>query len=478
MASEVVSFYYNLPMDMERPFPTDNSFFDGQAKQHVLEMLENPEQVEVILMSMHPIMESTPEEDRNHNCRQRALTDLTAYKNGTFTLFPNLQSVAPVIEQATTRSEPIRQLNLFADWPPATLPSVEEQQEVIQQENEPLNEILPITQEEVDALLMGAVENPEPLITQFTQNFRSKEAAQILKAVYGDLQYTMPRIDASDGYLGLLSDDTGIVLSKGAPASEPLTDRLPAQTLTLSWMKLHRRVAELVSEGRFVIPEHVQETELSYQVGDTVAATSVDGSVNDIIIVGIDEDYIAYRFRENDRNPEPVRMLREEFDTHFQNGDFAVTQVIEPEVDSKPKPVFFVDWQTAQHDFDLRLYGDHDVIGYDQNGVEYTLGRSGNLTYITNTTMITSWGEVLGSNGIPQDIFEQILAYRNGELTEEQVTQNYRDTLAGFAPVQIEEEYQAEKPSESYPPAGNFRITDEHLGEGGAKTKYQRNVEA
>ncbi|MGL6200421.1 MAG: SNF2-related protein [Lachnospiraceae bacterium] len=480
LASEVVSFYYNLPMDVERPFPTDNSFFDGQAKQHVLEMLENPEQVDVILTSMQPIMESTPEEDRNYNYRQHAWTDLTAYKNGTFTLFPNLQSVTPVIEQATTftRPEPIRQLNLFADWPPAPLPSVEEQQEVIQQENEPLNEIPPITQEDIDALLIGAIKNPEPLITQFTENFRSKEAAQILKALYGDLQYTMPRIDASDGYLGLLSEDTGIVLSKGAPASEPLADRLPAQTLTLSWMKLHRRVAELVSEGRFVIPEQVQETESSYQVGDIVAATSLDGSINDIVIVDIDEDYITYRFRENDPNPEPVRMRRDEFDTHFQNGDFAVTQVVEPEVVTKPKPVFFVDWQTAQHDFDLRLYNDRDVIGYDQNGVEYALGRSGNITYITNTTTITSWGEVLGSSRIPQDIFEQILAYRNGELTEEQVTQNYRDTLAGFAPVQIEEEYQAEKPSESYPPTGNFRITDEHLGEGGAKTKYQRNVEA
>ena len=27
-------------------------------------------------------------------------------------------------------------------------------------------------------------------------------------------------------------------------------------------------------------------------------------------------------------------------------------------------------------------------------------------------------------------------------------------------------------------PAGNFRITDDHLGEGGAKQKYARNIEA
>lgn len=28
------------------------------------------------------------------------------------------------------------------------------------------------------------------------------------------------------------------------------------------------------------------------------------------------------------------------------------------------------------------------------------------------------------------------------------------------------------------PPAGNFHITDDHLGEGGPKEKYRRNVEA
>lgn len=33
-------------------------------------------------------------------------------------------------------------------------------------------------------------------------------------------------------------------------------------------------------------------------------------------------------------------------------------------------------------------------------------------------------------------------------------------------------------PGPSMPPAGNFHITDDHLGEGGPKEKYRRNVEA
>ena len=34
-----------------------------------------------------------------------------------------------------------------------------------------------------------------------------------------------------------------------------------------------------------------------------------------------------------------------------------------------PPPVFFVDWNTAQHDFDMNLYKDRDKIGYNKDGV-------------------------------------------------------------------------------------------------------------
>ena len=45
-------------------------------------------------------------------------------------------------------------------------------------------------------------------------------------------------------------------------------------------------------------------------------------------------------------------------------------------------------------DFDLTLYNDHDIIGYNKDGVEYVLGRSGSLTYVTSTGMLDNRGIV------------------------------------------------------------------------------------
>ncbi len=103
-----------------------------------------------------------------------------------------------------------------------------------------------------------------------------------------------------------------------------------------------------------------------------------------------------------------------------------------PEQPQSPLPVFFVDWKEAQFDFDLKLYGDGDIIGYDKKGVEFALGRSGSLTYITNTTMINPFGDILGDNDIPRYIREQMIAYRNGDLSDEQVKKNYLQVLSDF----------------------------------------------
>ena len=97
-----------------------------------------------------------------------------------------------------------------------------------------------------------------------------------------------------------------------------------------------------------------------------------------------------------------------------------------PESPKNPPPVFFVDWDEVQYDFDLNLYNDHDIIGYNQNGVEYALGRSGGLNYVTGTGML--WGD----NTVPGDIYKQIEAYKNGELTDEQVRANYLNVLETF----------------------------------------------
>lgn len=93
-------------------------------------------------------------------------------------------------------------------------------------------------------------------------------------------------------------------------------------------------------------------------------------------------------------------------------------------------PVFFVDWETAKSDFDLGQYEDGDIIGYNKDGVKFALGRSGSLTYVTST------GAFWGSNDVPGHIYEQINAYLDGKLTDEQVRENYLKVISPETPAQ------------------------------------------
>ena len=209
-----------------------------------------------------------------------------------------------------------------------------------------------------------------------------------------------------------------------------------------------------------------------------------------------------------------------------------------------PPPVFFVDWNAAKSDFNLSLYNDGDIVGYDKDGATHTYNRMGDTGFTSKEIHITPFGDILEQPDIPPDIRQQIAAYRNGELTDEQIRDNYLavfeeieqteppqevhglsyavgDTvkLDGYTYVindiadgevqlrdirstdsatvlrnmnisDFEREYsqslenaeaQAVEAIEPLLPRAaitNFRITDDYLGEGGAKTKFRYNMDA
>ena len=118
-------------------------------------------------------------------------------------------------------------------------------------------------------------------------------------------------------------------------------------------------------------------------------------------------------------------------------AEIAAPLEVETAKNGSPVPVFFVNWEKAQHDIDTKLYQDRDIIGYDKDGVERKISRVGNSTFITST------GAFWGGNEVPNDIFEQIQAYKNGDVTEAQVTENY---------LRYFEDYKASKAAEKTAP--------------------------
>jgi len=279
-----------------------------------------------------------------------------------------------------------------------------------------------------------------------------------------------------------------------------------AESLVLPWTKVQRRIMQLIESGEF-LPPAAQLDEPDF---DTFVKTVLERVMQD-------EDYVSTLADANNRaslrNPcawaveasvrahehdEPAvyhqyfydmdwreRLLRQVLHDSYANRS-QQEQAQRPETEyqgnaptviveapGKPQPVFFVNWEEAQHDFDLTRYNDRDIVGYDKDGVQYTVGKSGNLTYVTSTGML--WG----GNGVPGNIYEQIQAYSNGELSDEQVRENYLKILY----PEIEVENNVDAPYQEHLPVlvenrVNFRITDENLGHGGAKAKYHANIEA
>jgi len=86
LAREVVGFYPYQPEDLPRPFPSDVTDH-GERIKIVRPQLDQPERVAEILSQMAAILDNTADFDRRYPSMQKAFEDLTAYQNGTFSLF-------------------------------------------------------------------------------------------------------------------------------------------------------------------------------------------------------------------------------------------------------------------------------------------------------------------------------------------------------------------------------------------------------
>ena len=111
LAGEIYSFFPRQPEDLARPFPYSTEYSEG--KKVVRPQLDQPERVAEILTQMAAILDNTADFDRNYKSMRKAFDNLTAYQNGTFSLFTPANKPT---EQAQARPAKSKQ-------PPAPEPS-------------------------------------------------------------------------------------------------------------------------------------------------------------------------------------------------------------------------------------------------------------------------------------------------------------------------------------------------------------------
>lgn len=99
LARNIRAFFENVPQEQPHPYPFGFDYWD--AVKLIEPQLDDPARVEEIYQMMVPVWEATPQDDRMYALRQQAFENLTAFRQGTFTLFAeHKEPVAPAMPQA------------------------------------------------------------------------------------------------------------------------------------------------------------------------------------------------------------------------------------------------------------------------------------------------------------------------------------------------------------------------------------------
>ena len=94
LARDIQAFFSGVPQEQPRPYPFGFDFYD--AIKVIEPQLDNPVQVEGIYQMMLPVWEATAQDDRDYSWRKRGFENLSAFRDGTFSLFGEVKTPRPL----------------------------------------------------------------------------------------------------------------------------------------------------------------------------------------------------------------------------------------------------------------------------------------------------------------------------------------------------------------------------------------------
>ncbi len=173
----------------------------------------------------------------------------------------------------------------------------------------------------------------------------------------------------------------------------------------------------------------------------------------------------------------------------FENGKFRIQKFYE---DKKPNNKEFVDF--LKHEYGIGGHSSDDPIAFvdhDSKGIQFTLndenGRMSDTKFTFTWTEAARMASVLIEKGeyLSEKQAEQYIEWKNPvkeEISDIILDDVIEETIADIQEESVEkpETVKADKPvpTEKSDKTDNFVITDDSLGEGGAKTKFKNNISA
>ena len=359
-----------------------------------------------------------------------------------------------------------------------------------------------ITQDEIDKELCrggGIAGSKWRIFKYFTEEHSRSEKAAVLKDLYGIGGHSPALSGASGSHEW--HDSKGIRLEKRG-----------CEDVNLTWSAVARRIDELIASDRYMTEAELAEYDLhtaAYAQYRSMKASHT----NDIVLVGQGGSYYAYR-----PDAEQVSRTLDLRDQHAGGLDYVVipSEQLDAALEKLRwrRAVSYADEAGAAHTLPF-VISDAEREQYEKQLVEALVNDSAYVNAVRNSDRQNAIDEGFAAirriaaastdmrflklyhdnaefrNGLRNDVltaaYKEVSQRENIDVEQSEPSQEQLSAVyipldgewPGFPNVETAQNAALEEfRKETRRGARNFRITDEHLGEGGAKAKCRANIEA
>jgi N12 class adenine-specific DNA methylase len=354
----------------------------------------------------------------------------------------------PAVFSSEAADDLPQQLSLF--------PTEQEQKEQVQQAEDEKSSAFSIPQEDVTRALLegGNTEGSKYRISEWFQHQHStKETIAFLKHEYGTGGQTVTFSDGWDG--DIWYNPKGFFVSRNWA------------NYHMTWEKVAKQLHDLVLAGRYLTPEEQKQYNEKYRkaISDAIDAHTTQKIENSSIDTAlqkwngnIESKHAVVRyFEEGHSNKEIAAFLRAEYGNNLPSFPVTVSNT-----------VLKVSWEKAYQRISRLILDDRFYTQEEQDNLD-------NIDPVTFKKKLAESGivdgKVVDESKLENDPFiQQVRATVKHLSAQDQESPETENRSKGS----ISKAQDAQKQLLPH----NFRITNDHLGEGGQKTKYAYNVQA
>ena len=473
MANRVIGFYYHLPDEVERPF--ERELLNKDARKKLPIMLADPEQAAELLEKMDAALLSVPLDSPEYAEKSKTLAELHQYVEGTYTIFPEKKKAVEISVSETG------QISLFDIWAQeqeskehSTIAVVEEPQKQTEKYSRNVGDYLYLEDDNLykiervtDSLIYlkdmerpawaARVLRPNQYDAELAKNplndyllAGQESALKDSRCVYKECLYTiLDAVQQSEIYPYLRDRDVD------ADEAEK---------------KLRNKIDELLEQNAETAPLYLEASEKWENFKDWLVEDIFQRTYQDMMPDSRD----AVALYQNDpHSPQWVRGMMvdasaQEIKPSHKNLDSAEQQDFRNEVE---RTVFDAlhKAQVAYEDFTS-----------EQMDVIYAVAENGgSLEELLNPEFGPEQMQLIAdvqtrTDAIHRSAVDDVL----NPLTSKPMTPEEVNHARRQHNLPLDSGAETEQPVQPKQEPMNFRITDDDLGAGGAKTKFKANIEA